>query len=231
MKNRLLCLGTGLWLGSAALTAAQSDLSVAIAQSTPRNFTCMTDGYSAQIRWQGRQPQLTFGRRRSNTSDLNNVPVEELSQRGITTYTTQPGTQAGATQPAESKTIVFVYSDGTCAIAIKTASGETTVNELGYLADQGDTTSLASSPSEETIVLFQTDRNAVRVFTHSGETLMNVYDKQEKKALIDGVPVKIEQTSEETRYTTTQGDTTVEVILNLNGDRRLVINGATEEGY
>lgn len=222
---RLLPLGTGVLLAYAALVAAANHspnrFTIAVAQSTQRSFTCNTDGYVAQIRWQGNIPQLTFGAN-STSPTIRNTPVEELSRRGIVTYTTQQG---------EAKTTVFLYSDGTCAVAITTESGETTVNELGQVADQHNTSSASSSAPDETLVLFQTSRNAVRIFTRNGETLMNVYDKQERITWINGVPVKTEQTPEGTRYTNVRGEARIEVFLNLNGDRTLVINGDTEEGY
>lgn len=221
MSMRLLHLGTGILLAYAALMAAPAHLSVAIAQSTQRSFTCNTDGYVAQIRWQGSQPQLTFGAS-STSPTIRNTPVEELSRRGIVTYTTQQG---------EAKTTVFLYSDGTCAVAITTASGETTVNELGRVANQDNATPVSSSSPDETLLSFQTSRNSIRIFTRNGETLMNVYDKQQRITWIKGIPVKTEQTPEGTRYTNIRGEARIEVFLNLNGDRTLSINGDTEEGY
>lgn len=221
MNSRLLHWGTGLLLTCTCLIAAQTRLAVALTESTQRSFTCDTDGYSAQIRWQGAQPQLTFGTR-SQAPNLRNTPVEALSRRGIVTYTTQQG---------EAKTTVFVYSDGTCAVAVTTASGETTVNELGQLSYQGAASPTPSPAPDETLSTFQTSSNAVRIFTRSGETLMNVYDKKQRITLLNGVPVRVEQTPEGTRYTNTSRETTVEVFLNLNGDRTLSINGKVEQGY
>lgn len=222
MNSCLLHLGTGVLLAYAvAIIAVPARLSVANAQSDQRSFTCNTDGYIAQIGWRGNQPQLTFGAS-SESPTIRNAPVEVLSRRGIVTYTTQQG---------EAKTTVFLYSDGTCAVTITAASGETTVNELGQIADQSHPISAPSSAPDETLLSFQTSRNAVRIFTRNGETLMNIYDKQEKITWINGVPVKTEQTPEGTRYTNTRGEAQIEVFLNLNGDRTLAINGDTEQGY
>lgn len=222
---RLLPLGTGVLLAYAALIAAANHsanwFTIAVAQSTQRNFTCNTDGYVAQIRWQGNQPQLTFGAN-SASPTIRNTPVEALSRRGIVTYTTQQG---------EEKTTVFLYSDGTCAVAITIAFGEITVNELGQIVDSNNTASAPPISPDETLLSFQTSRNAVRIFIQNGETLMNVYDKRERITWINRVPVKTEQAPEGIRYTNVRGEFRIEVFLNLNGDRTLSINGDTEEGY
>lgn len=214
---------SGVLLGAATLIVSPSSTSVAAAQSAQRDFTCNTDGYTAQIHWQGEQPQLTFGDS-SESPNIRNTPVEVLSRRGIVTYTSQQG---------EAKTTVFVYSDGTCAVTVTNASGETTVNELGQVADGSDTNSVTNDGStpDETLIAFQTSRNAVRIFTRSGEILMNVYDKQERITWLNAVPVNREQTPEGTRYTNERGEARVEVFLNVNGDRILTINGNAEEGY
>lgn len=192
-----------------------------LAQSVQSNFTCTTDGYSAQIRWQAGQPTLTFGSS-SATPNLRNVPVESSSRRGIVTYTTLRG---------EAKTAVFIYSDGTCAVTITDAAGEITVNELGTVSGQGDNTVNVPISANETLVSFQTSRNAVRIFKRSGETLMNVYNKDDRVTWLNGVPVTVEQTPEGTRYVNSQGETVVEVFIGNSGNLLLVIDGEAEEGF
>lgn len=229
MNGRSFDLGTGVLLSVTILMVSPVASSIATAQSAQSNFTCNTDSYTAQIRWQGAQPQLTFGSS-SASPNIRNTPVEVLSRRGIVTYTTQQ---------SEAKTTVFVYSDGTCAVAIINTAGETTVNELGQVAEGDNANSspnntlgdTSDNVSDETLTSFQTNRNAVRIFTRSGETLMNVYDKQERITWLNGVPVKQEQTPEGTRYTNERGEARVEVFLDINGDRTLTINGDAEEGY
>ena len=224
--DRLWCLGISLVASGATLAVAQFTVAQsAVAQSAQDNFTCNTDGYSAQIRWQAGQPRLTFGVL-SQPPNFRNTLVEGSSRRGIVTYTTIQG---------ETKTAVFVYSDGTCAVTITDASGEITVNELGEIVGQTSTqtnnTVVTPRIFDETLVSFQTSRNAVRIFKRSGETLMNVYNKDDDVTWLNGVPVTVEQTAEGTRYVNTRGEMPVEVFINNNGDPLLIIDGETEEGF
>lgn len=249
--DRLLCFGISLIAGALSFPQAglsQPELSVEIspiaalpivsnnlpfnhlpglslehylAQSAQSDFTCTTDGYSAQIRWQTGQPTLTFGSLSAPPS-LSNTPVEPSILRGIATYTTLQG---------EAKTAVFVYSDGTCAVTITDAFGEVTVNELGEVSGQVDNTATVPISANETLVSFQTTRNAVRIFMRSGETLINIYSKDDRITWLNGVPVTVEQTAEGTRYINTRGETSVEVFVGNSGNLLLIIDGKAEEGF
>jgi len=190
-------------------------------QPAQSDFVCTTEDYSAQIRWQAGRPRLTFGPLSASPS-LSNAPVEASSRRGIVTYTTLQG---------EEKTAVFIYFDRTCAVTITDASGEIVVNELGTISGQISSNDIAPASADETLVSFQTSRNAVRVFRRSGETLMNVYNKDDRITWLNGVPATVEQTPEGTRYVNSYGEASVEVFIGNSGNLLLVIDGEAEEGF
>lgn len=84
--------------------------------------------------------------------------------------------------------------------------------------------------SNSTILTFQTANNAVRIFNHSNQMLMNVFDKRKGGTWLNGVPVKVEQTQSGTYYRY-QGEVTVVAFQGNDGTRTLEINGQTESGY
>ncbi|MFB2893435.1 hypothetical protein ACE1CI_11025 [Aerosakkonemataceae cyanobacterium BLCC-F50] len=74
------------------------------------------------------------------------------------------------------------------------------------------TSSLASLASNQTILSFETSRNAVRIFTRNGQTLMNIYNKQRRVTWVNSVPVHVEQISGGIRYSNLQNKVVVEVV-------------------
>jgi len=86
-----------------------------------------------------------------------------------------------------------------------------------------------SSPAENTLVAFEGRKNAVRIFTQNGQTLMNVYNKQDGITWMRATAVTVEQTAAGTRYTNTRGESKVVVFVPRSGEPpRLTINGKVD---
>lgn len=64
---------------------------------------------------------------------------------------------------------------------------------------------------DETLISFETGRNAVRIFTRNNQILMNLYNKQSKVTQLNGIPVDVEQVSGGIRYRNLQLKVAVEV--------------------
>lgn len=100
----------------------------------------------------------------------------------------------------------------------------------GFDAGYNATVSTANPiPANATLLTFQTDRHAVRIFSRSGQTYMNVFDKQAGRTWLNSVPVELEQAGDGTYYRY-QGEVTAVVFQGNNGTRSLDINGNLERG-
>ena len=97
------------------------------------------------------------------------------------------------------------------AYILESATDESTTNE---------------SAADSTLVAFEGRRNAVRIFTQNGQTLMNVYDKQERVTWIRANPIGFEQTPEGGQYKNIHGEVQVTVFVPSSGETPiLTING------
>jgi heat shock protein HslJ len=84
----------------------------------------------------------------------------------------------------------------------------------------------AIQPSNQTIVAFEGRRNAVRVFRQGEQTLLNVYDKQNRQTWIKGAPMTNRLTPAGMEYKTLRGEATIVVFVPRSGATpTLTING------
>ncbi|MCU0524627.1 MAG: SH3 domain-containing protein [Elainella sp. Prado103] len=101
--------------------------------------------------------------------------------------------------------------------------------DAGYNATANTTDPTHSIPANATLLTFQTDRNAVRIFSRSGQTYMNLFDKQAGRTWLNGVLVEREPAGNGIYYRY-QGEVTVVVFQGNDGTRSLDINGSLERG-
>lgn len=99
--------------------------------------------------------------------------------------------------------------------------------DMGYNSTPTTTTPV---PTDGTLLAFQTAVNAVRIYNRSGQTYMNIFDKQQGVTWLNGVSVKVERGRSGTSYRY-QGEATVVVFQGTDGIRTLDIDGKVEEGY
>lgn len=78
----------------------------------------------------------------------------------------------------------------------------------------------------QTLVFVEGRRNVARVFVRDGQTLMNVYDKQDRVTWSRGIQVDTRQTPEGTYYTNRFGEADIVIVVPTTDELpRLVING------
>ncbi len=87
----------------------------------------------------------------------------------------------------------------------------------------------SESTADRTIVAFEGRRNAVRIFTQNGQTLINVYDKQSRLTWMRANPVAIEQTDAGTQYVPIRSESQMTVFVPNSGETpTLTINGKVD---
>lgn len=84
-------------------------------------------------------------------------------------------------------------------------------------------------PANGSLLTFQTAAHAVRIFQHSGQTLMNVFDKRDGATWLNSVPVSVESVANGTQYRY-QGEVSVLVFQGKDGTHTLSIDGNVETG-
>ncbi|MGB3299900.1 MAG: YbaY family lipoprotein [Phormidesmis sp.] len=87
----------------------------------------------------------------------------------------------------------------------------------------------AVSLPEGTLVLSQSDRIAVRVYTSNGAPLLNLFNKQTGVTELRGVPVTAESTSAGVTYRYA-GERTVEIAIAASGEQTITLNGTPQQG-
>lgn len=95
----------------------------------------------------------------------------------------------------------------------------------GFEAGYSNTTQAVNG----SVLTFQTPTHAVRIFQHSGQTLMNVFNKRDGATWLNSVPLSVESVANGTQYRY-QGEDTVLVFQGNDGTRTLSINGKVESG-
>lgn len=87
----------------------------------------------------------------------------------------------------------------------------------------------STQAESQTLVFVEGQRNVARVFVRDGQTLMNVYDKQDRITWVREVAVDTRQNREGTYYTNRLGEADIVVVVPATGELpRLVINGEVD---
>jgi predicted Na+-dependent transporter len=121
-----------------------------------------------------------------------------------------------------------VYAQETMTIA-QSATPPTENQDItkDNLTDNPSDNNNSTVPTDNTVVLFQNDRYAVRVFRDGNNAYLNIYNKQNKTLTLKKVPVKItpanDPKKDPIKYIATVGDQKYIVILSPLGNSELTI--------
>ncbi|MGF1570712.1 MAG: SH3 domain-containing protein [Nodosilinea sp.] len=86
---------------------------------------------------------------------------------------------------------------------------------------------LAQEPTVETVLSFETETMAVRIFRRGSDLLMNLYNKTTDVVEVNGAPAElVPSTRDQTVYKSSQGEVERFARLNIRGETELEIVGA-----
>ncbi|MBZ8181636.1 hypothetical protein [Oscillatoria salina] len=166
-----------------------------------------------------------------NDSDLTTVPLAALNacrNRALTIFNTNTSDiEVTDFLPDRSgvRTILLRRrSNGTTATCRVTLDGN-------IISFETQTNPNPNSPEERTVLAFQTDEYAVRVYHQQGQLRMNVYDKRSRNLLLNGALADSITADGGTSYFHTRGET--EYFARVEGNNRylLTINRGSRTIY
>jgi hypothetical protein len=82
--------------------------------------------------------------------------------------------------------------------------------------------------AQTTVATFQTPNYSVRVFRQGTQTRMNVFDKTTNKLQLNAAPVQVQNSDQQTSYTSSQGERQFRISVDQAGNRSVEINGPGE---
>lgn len=88
--------------------------------------------------------------------------------------------------------------------------------------------STTSTAAQTTVATFQTPNYSVRVFRQGTQTRMNVFDKKTNKLQLNAAPVQVQNSDQQTSYTSSQGERQFRISVDQAGNRSVEINGPGE---
>ncbi|BAY47182.1 hypothetical protein SAMD00079811_47980 [Scytonema sp. HK-05] len=88
--------------------------------------------------------------------------------------------------------------------------------------------STKSMTPQTTVATFQTPNYSVRVFRQGTQTRMNVFDKKTNKLQLNAAPVQVQNSDQQTSYTSSQGERQFRISVDQAGNRSVEINGPGE---
>ncbi|MBW4634489.1 MAG: hypothetical protein KME30_22030 [Iphinoe sp. HA4291-MV1] len=88
--------------------------------------------------------------------------------------------------------------------------------------------STTPTTAQTTVTTFQTPNYSVRVFRQGTQTRMNVFDKKTNKLQLNSAPVQVQNSDQQTSYTTSQGERLFRISVDQAGNRSVEINAPGE---
>lgn len=82
--------------------------------------------------------------------------------------------------------------------------------------------------AQTTVATFQTPNYSVRVFRQGTQTRMNLFDKKTNRLQLNAAPVQIQNSEQQTSYTSSQGQRLFRISVDQAGNRSVEINGPGE---
>lgn len=82
--------------------------------------------------------------------------------------------------------------------------------------------------AQTTVATFQTPNYSVRVFRQGTQTRMNLFDKKTNRLQLNAAPVQIQNSEQQTSYTSSQGERLFRISVDQAGNRSVEINGPGE---
>ncbi|ARV59690.1 hypothetical protein BZZ01_14560 [Nostocales cyanobacterium HT-58-2] len=84
---------------------------------------------------------------------------------------------------------------------------------------------ITPTTAQTTVTNFQTPNYSVRVFRQGSQTRMNVYDKKTNKLQLNAAPVQVQNSDQQTSYTSSQGEQMFRISVDQSGNKSVEING------
>ncbi len=198
-----------------AVGITQASPSIAQVGTVNRNVFFRTQNYGVQITWRGGGPYMTVSN--NGWRVMLDAPATILPLRGAadnwTTYTAVSG---------DYRATVRVSPTGAKTIAV-TLAGKRITEEYAKTSSIQTSPSLAKLPEQDSTVLeFQTEDYAVRVYRQKGDLWMNLYNRQQRTVDLKQVPVTLVNTSDATVYRH-DGKVSVQAREDVRGVRSLYL--------
>jgi hypothetical protein len=100
--------------------------------------------------------------------------------------------------------------------------------ERGIVAQTVKKPLTTSTAAQTTVATFQTPNYSVRVFRQGTQTRMNVFDKKTNKLQLNAAPVQVQNSDQQTSYTSSQGERQFRISVDQAGNRSVEINAPGE---
>ncbi|MBF2027819.1 MAG: hypothetical protein IGS48_13825 [Oscillatoriales cyanobacterium C42_A2020_001] len=201
-------------LSSAIAIAPPTQPGIAQLNNANPNVFFRTQHYGVQIVWRGRRPYMTVSN--NGWRVMVDAPAKILPPRGVadswTTYTAASG---------DYLAVVRVGSGGEGAIAVALA-GKRITEEYAKPTSRKKTSTAKIPEQNGTVLEFQTEDYAVRVYRQQGELWMNLYNRKTEKIDLKQAAVTLTSISDATVYRH-DGKATVQAREDVRGMRSLFI--------